>query len=189
MTRFYLFIFVNLFMVLLYFLCVYTRITSILKTYFLLCLLQLRHLNELLGLYTSFSRNNYKSPLQMASTILNTSAFANLNAVLSHTKDYFPNTGRLVYKMVKSAILELNNEIKFQKYHPESKLMEIKELLFSAFQYLYKAWQVQDEIKKKKMAEEAALFKTVHHEDEMSDEDKLDKELKELFPFYDEVHK
>lgn len=144
-------------------------------------------MNEMLGMYTSFSSDNCKSPLQMASTILNGSAFANLSAVLAHTKDYFPNTGRLVYRLIKSAILELNNEIKFQKYHPESKLSEIKELLFSAFQYLYKSWQTQDEIKKKKIAEEAELFKTVHHEDEIPDEEKLNKELREMFPFYEEV--
>lgn len=145
------------------------------------------NLNSFLEGFSHFSTENWKSSLDMASMVLNNTTISSLHSILTVLKEHLPRKGRLLYKFMKSAILDLINEIKMQSQHPESKLLQIKELLFSAFQYFYKTWQAQDEIRKQKKEEEEKLYKTVHHEGELSDEEKMDKALKEMFPSYEKV--
>lgn len=148
--------------------------------------LQAPNLKKHLKIYLSLS-TDVMPFLETASKLLEHSALEHMSMFLKLIKTEFPNSGRLMYNVIKSAVLEVHNEIKFHNYLPESKLLQIKELLLSAFQSLQMSWDKQEQIKKQKKIQLEALYKTVHHDDELSDEEQTVKQLKELFPLYEEV--
>lgn len=97
--------------------------------------------------------------------------------------------GRLVFKLLKSAILEIINEVRGTPQLKENTVKVILRALMSSFNALWHLWNEQEtEIKKKKELEDSWFVnRTKHHETEISEDEAIKIRMKSDFPSFDNV--
>ncbi|KAG8189748.1 hypothetical protein JTE90_012923 [Oedothorax gibbosus] len=135
----------------------------------------------------SFPFNANSSPLSIACTLLNADNITDLKTLLTMGNVPPLTVGRLVYKLLKSAILEIINEVRGTPQLKENTVRVILRTLTSAFNALWHLWNAQEtEIKKKKEAEDSWFVNKVkHHETEISDDEAIKRRMKMDFPSFD----
>lgn len=109
-------------------------------------------------------------------TFHNIFAFCNLPPSVS---------SRLMYKLLKSAILELINSAKLVKFQNKEKLRKIVDSLMRAFTKMWGIWNCQDMRSRMKKEEDESLY--INKTNEPSDEEMLDQNLKHYFPSFEQV--
>ncbi|KFM76678.1 Midasin, partial [Stegodyphus mimosarum] len=145
-------------------------------------------ISEFLVQFISYSSSNSSDPLRVASLLLD---HGNINAfkyLLSLSDSSVVNSERFLYKLLKSAILEIINEAKLRsdlkRNHFKDRLLA---LLLTGLSFLWNMWKTQEDKAKIKKKEEEALYvhKTRHHERELTEEEVMDKNVLNMFPSYE----
>ncbi|XP_042896414.1 midasin [Parasteatoda tepidariorum] len=149
--------------------------------------LKFNNLSEFLKQFVPFF-NLTLNPIDITAELLKENNLDTFTNILSLCNLPFAISSKLMLKLLKSAILELMNSAKLVKIQSEENLRKIVDLLLVAFTKIWKVWNHQDVQNKLKKEEDESLYisKTTTYENEPSDEEILEQNLKKYFPSFEQ---